>query len=304
MTRINSQHSASAEGSQKVLVFGKSVTKELCRTVDDIIGVLHALGAEVALDVAFARVVEKAQGRTFDVPLFAEVPDDATLAISVGGDGTFLSTAAKIGCREMPILGVNTGRLGFLADVTPDAIESAIRNVIEKKFSISQRSLIAVSVDNRDLGVYPFGLNEVAVLKHDNSSLIEVYTEVDGELLTNYIADGLIVSTPTGSTGYALSVGGPVLSPESPTLCLAPVAPHSLTMRPVILSDKSIITLKVKSRTGHFLIAVDGRSKSLPADTQITLRKADYHINVVKIEGNDFFSTLRNKMMWGVDQRV
>ena len=162
---------------------------------------------------------------------------------------------------------------------------------------MAQRSLIAFEAPGISSSLYPFALNEVAVLKHDNSSLIEVETRVDGRLLTTYVADGLVVSTPTGSTGYALSAGGPILSPDSSTLCLAPVAPHSLTMRPVVLR------LCVKSRTGRFLVALDGRSCSMEAGQEIVLRKADYSVQVVRMQGSDFFHTLRCKMMWGVDQR-
>lgn len=234
---------------------------------------------------------------------FCSLPRNAAMAISLGGDGTFLRTVEKLGRQSVPVLGINTGRLGFLADVAASEIETAVNRIASGSYEVAQRSLIAFEAPGMPSPLYPFALNEVAVLKHDNSSLIEVETRVDGRLLTTYVADGLVVSTPTGSTGYALSAGGPILSPDSSTLCLAPVAPHSLTMRPVVLSDDVVLRLCVKSRTGRFLVALDGRSCSMEAGREIVLRKADYSVQVVRMQGSDFFHTLRCKMMWGLDQR-
>ena len=237
------------------------------------------------------------------VEVFSSCPRNARMAISLGGDGTFLRTVEKLGRQCLPVLGINTGRLGFLADVAASEIEHAVSQIASGSYEVAQRSLIVFEAPGISSSLYPFALNEVAVLKHDNSSLIEVETRVDGRLLTTYVADGLVVSTPTGSTGYALSAGGPILSPDSSTLCLAPVAPHSLTMRPVVLSDDVVLRLCVKSRTGRFLVALDGRSCSMEAGQEIVLRKADYSVQVVRMQGSDFFHTLRCKMMWGVDQR-
>lgn len=294
-----------ATAISSVAVFGKDLKAERSESVSKVIATFRSLGVEVYVESGFAQLMEQQVGSAVcaQIQRFDTCPSCVEMAISMGGDGTFLSTAAKLGQHQVPILGVNTGRLGFLADVTPDRIETALRQIVKGHYNISARTLIAVEVVGGRTDTYPFALNEVAVLKHDNSSLIEVETHVDGQLLTNYLADGLIVSTPTGSTGYALSVGGPVLAPESPTFCVAPVAPHSLTMRPVILSDEGVISLRVKSRSGHFLLAIDGRSKSFAEGSVITLRKAGYKVMVVKTEGNDFFNTLRNKMMWGLDQR-
>lgn len=287
-------------------VFGKAFPSGRTRQVAAVVCGLRALGVEMTVESDFADfLIAEGNGNAVDgLERFEVCPDEATIALSIGGDGTILRTAARLGKRQIPILGINTGRLGFLADITPDHMAQALTQLSKGDYSISERSLIEVEVEGEEMDVYPFALNEVAVLKHDNSSLIEVLTHVDGELLTNYLADGLIVSTPTGSTGYSLSVGGPILSPDSPTFCLAPVAPHSLTMRPVILSDEVNIKLQVHSRSGRYLLAIDGRSISLPEGCTIHLRKADYSVSVIKITGNDFFHTLRGKMMWGVDQRV
>lgn len=289
-----------------IAVFGKTMHEDKCRYAAKLVHQLLAFGFEVKLEKSFAAVMMEAECDlvTSEVELFDAASDGADLAISMGGDGTFLSTAEKLGRRQIPILGINMGRLGFLADVLPDSVEESLRLLAEGRYTLSCRSLIEVRIEDNAFDVYPYALNEIAVLKHDNSSLIEVETHVNDQLLTNYLADGLIVSTPTGSTGYALSVGGPVLAPESPTFCIAPVAPHSLTMRPVILPDDVEITLSVKSRSGRFLVALDGRSVSLTEGTLIRLRRADYNVQVVKTANTNFFCTLRDKMMWGLDQRV
>ena len=228
----------------------------------------------------------------------------ADLVISMGGDGTFLTSAAQVGARGIPILGINTGRLGFLADVSPEDIENALDAVFDGRYTIEQRAVIAMTLDGETYHEYPYALNEVAILKHDNSSLIEIDTHINGALLTNYMSDGLIISTPTGSTGYSLSVGGPIIVPRSGTFCLSPVASHSLSTRPVIVCDDVVITLRVRSRSHNFLIAVDGRSESISENTTITLRRAPYAIGVMKVMHQNFFDTLRDKMMWGADQRI
>lgn len=291
----------------RIALFGKSIQSEKLPFVVETIEELLRLGVEVLLEQHWADILSEAIPHDIFVhlPRYDSKQDYPAIdmAISMGGDGTFLSTAERLGVHQVPVLGVNTGRLGFLADVSSDCISSALQMLVDGRYTLSRRVLIEVEVEGASLDVYPYALNEVALLKHDNSSLIEVETHVDGHLLTNYMADGLIVSTPTGSTGYALSVGGPVVAPESPAFCLAPVAPHSLTMRPIILSDDVTLTLRVKSRTGRFLIAIDGRSCSLKTDALIRVHKAPYTVAVVKMIGNDFYHTLREKMMWGVDQR-
>lgn len=305
VTSNSSEPTTCKKALRRVALFGKSMQPSKCQYLERVVELLKAKGVTVMLERYYAEVLREYQlsGEVMSLPVFDVNDGTIDMAISMGGDGTFLSTAERLGKLQVPILGVNTGRLGFLADVTPETLETALAQVVEGEYSLSKRSVIEVRVEDENFSLFPFALNEIAVLKHDNSSLIEVETHVDGQLLTNYLADGLIVSTPTGSTGYALSVGGPVLAPESPTFCVAPVAPHSLTMRPVILPDEVELSLKVKSRTGRFLVALDGRSKSLADGTTIQLRKADYHVLVVKTAGKGFFHTLREKMMWGLDQR-
>lgn len=231
-------------------------------------------------------------------------PFTADLAVSMGGDGTFLRTAAATGDRGIPILGINTGHLGFLADVTPERIPEALEMIYQGRSVVESHSVIAVSCNNdHPLRTFPYALNEVALLKHDNSSLINIRTEINGDLLADYIADGLIISTPTGSTGYALSVGGPIIAPDSDAFCIAPVAPHSLNVRPFVVKDDVDIRLTVKSRSHRYLLSIDGRSESLAETIEIHLRRASHSVGVVKVEHLKFFDTLRDKMLWGADHR-
>lgn len=291
--------------NMKIALFGNVYQTKKNIYVEAVLRRLARLGATVCIEKAFAGFIREqllVDTSAFEVADVADI--DADVAVSIGGDGTFLSTAASVGHRAIPILGINTGRLGFLADVSPDKIDEALEMVLRGEYVVEQRSVIAVEKDGEPLRTYPFALNEVAVLKHDISSLIEIKVRVNDALLTNYMADGLIVCTPTGSTGYSLSVGGPIIVPHAGSLCISAVASHSLSTRPVILCDDVTISLEVRSRSHNFLISVDGRSESYPDGTIINLRRASYTVGVIKITHQDFFDTLRDKMMWGVDQRI
>ena len=223
--------------------------------------------------------------------------------VAIGGDGTFLRAASMVGSKATPIIGVNTGRLGFLADIHPDEIDHAIAEIADGHYAVEPHAVIMVEADGEIIEGSPFALNDIAVLKRDNAAMISVRTCINGEYLVTYQADGLIVSTPTGSTAYGLSNGGPIIVPDADILCLTPVAPHSLNVRPIVINDDSEITLEVESRSHNFLVAIDGRSEKLLESTRLTIRKAPYTINIVKRDSRSYFSTLREKMMWGADHR-
>ena len=228
---------------------------------------------------------------------------EADFAISMGGDGTFLKTACRVGAKHIPILGVNMGRLGFLADITPDDIESCLQALHDDDYAVEGRAVIQVQADGQPLNECSYALNDVAILKRDTAAMISIRTSINGEYLTTYQADGLIVSTPTGSTAYSLSNGGPVIVPGTGVLVMTAVAPHSLNIRPVVIPDNAVITLDVESRSHSFLVATDGRSEKCGEGTCITLRRAPYNIQVVKRSSTRYFSTLREKLMWGADVR-
>ena len=223
--------------------------------------------------------------------------------ISMGGDGTFLEAANKVGDREIPILGVNMGRLGFLADVLPSEIETTLDYVLRGDHIIEDHTVIKLETNGETVECNPFALNDIAVLKRDSASMISIRAYVNGDFLVNYQADGLIIATPTGSTAYSLSNGGPIIVPQSGSLCITPVAPHSLNIRPIVINDTSVIELEVCSRSHNFLVAVDGRSMKMAEETRLTICKAPYTIKLIKLKSQRYFSTLHEKLMWGADTR-
>ncbi len=286
------------------VLFGNVYQPEKSASVQKLLSVLRSRHADIMIDQSFHAYL--ADTFRINIPDATVIQDNcfsADVAISMGGDGTFLEAARKVGDKQIPILGINMGRLGFLADFTPEDIEYAIDKVCSGKPNCVGRSVLEVEYSTGQPQGYPYALNEVAVLKRDNSSMISIRVEVGGEYLTTYQADGIIVNTPTGSTGYALSVGGPVMMPESGILGLVPVAPHSLNVRPVTIDDNLEIALTIESRSHNFLVAIDGRSEKCMEGTKITIRKAPYKVFIVKRQGGSFFHTLRSKLLWGNDIR-
>ena len=224
---------------------------------------------------------------------------DADFAVSLGGDGTFLRAASRVGKKNIPVVGANMGHPGFLADVAPEEAEAAINDIFEGKYRFVERSVIEAYTDKEAIGGNPYALNEVAVLKRDIASMILIRATLNGEYLTTYQADGLIVSTPTGSTAYSLSNGGPIIVPSTDVLCLTPVAPHSLNVRPIVINDSVTVELEVESRSHNFLIAIDGRSEKMQEGTKVTIRKAPFNIRIVKRLSKQYYKNLRDKMGWG-----
>lgn len=235
------------------------------------------------------------------------IPSDgasAEIALSIGGDGTFLRTARRVAQKNIPIVGINTGHLGYLTDATMNEAEMVINDLINKKYQIEERTMLEVTLDNSDTEIgEPYALNEVAILRQDTSSMISVKTSVNGTYFTTYLGDGLIISTPTGSTAYNLSVGGPILDPTSQNVVLSPISPHSLTMRPLVLRDDAVIQVSPQSRSEIFNISIDGRSNPCPIGTSVTIRKAPFTIKVIQSLRHSFVDTLRDKLMWGADIR-
>lgn len=286
-------------------LFGNVFQAKKSSSVQKLLCLLEERQADLQVDATFYRFLT--EDLQIAVPASARVITDddfeADFLISMGGDGSFLEAARRVGDKGIPILGVNMGRLGFLADVLPEDIEEVVTQIYDGQYSIGERCVLQLDYDRGTPEGYPFALNEVAVLKRDVSSMISIRVDINGEYLTTYQADGLIINTPTGSTGYALSVGGPIMQPGSRTLGLVPVAPHSLTVRPLTLTDDTEIALTVASRNHRFLVSLDGRSEKCSEDVRLTVRKAPYTIKVLKRPGQSFFRTLRTKLMWGTDPR-
>ncbi|MDR1543196.1 MAG: NAD kinase [Prevotellaceae bacterium] len=227
----------------------------------------------------------------------------ADMAISLGGDGTFLDTASKIGGKNIPVLGINAGRLGFLADVSETEIEAVLQDILDKKFRIEQRAVLQMSLSDGEIPTSPFALNEIAVLKQDTSAMLNINAWVDDDFVNAYKSDGLLIATPTGSTAYSMSVGGAILAPNSSNFIILPVASHSLTVRPLVIGDNCKIRLQTASRTGVYQISLDGRSFQISDKTKIFVQKAHYTIKSIQPANHSFFNTLRTKLMWGADIR-
>lgn len=287
-------------------IFGNKFQAEKSANIKQVLQSISATGSRIIIEQDFAEFLR----RHVDISriYFEQAPYQdiaADFAVSIGGDGTFLNTAQLVGNRNMPIIGINTGRLGFISDILPQDADNILRDIAEDNYKIEERSLLQVdelSPTGGDLEG-AFALNEVAILKHDNSSMISIHATVDGNYLATYLADGLIISTPTGSTGYSLSVGGPIISPDSKSIVLSPIAAHSLSVRPIILNDSVKIEFCVHSRSHNFMLAVDGRSESLYEDTTITIQAAPYKLQIVRHNDHSFYDTLRNKLLWGADKR-
>ena len=284
--------------------FGNTYQPKKSVSIRQILASLAQRKAEVSIERAFYDfLVSDPKNALSGVTVFDGNNFDADFVISMGGDGTFLRAASMVGSKQVPILGINTGRLGFLADVTAQEIDHTIQALYEGDYAVETRSVIEVSTSGQKLKGYRCALNDVAILKRDNASMITIHCTVNGDYLTTYQADGLIMSTPTGSTAYSLSNGGPIIVPGTHVFLLTAVAPHSLNVRPIVLSEDSEIQLTVESRTHNYLVALDGRSEPLQETTRLRLRKAPYRVRVIKSADTKYFHTLRKKMMWGADQR-
>jgi NAD+ kinase len=231
-----------------------------------------------------------------------EIEGKCDYVFSIGGDGTMLETAAIVKDSGIPIVGINSGRLGFLSSISREDITMAIDALLTGNFSIETRSLLELDSPGHIFGDSGFAMNEFTLQKK-NSAMITIQVWLDEYFLNSYWADGLIVSTPTGSTAYSLSVGGPLVTTDTRGFIISPIAPHNLTVRPIVIPDSNTIRLRVKSRNNEFLLSMDSRSVSLTADTEIILKKAGFGISLIRLKNQDFYTTLRNKLMWGADKR-
>ena len=232
-----------------------------------------------------------------------DLDDTIDFVISLGGDGTLLDTVTLVRNKNIPIVGINFGRLGFLASIGKEELATAVSSLKQRTFIIDKRSLIHLDSSEPLFSDCPYGLNEFAIHKTDTSPMIKIHTYLNGEFLNTYWADGLIVATPTGSTGYSLSCNGPVVFPESSSFVITPVAPHNLNVRPIVVPDNNIISFEVEGRADHFLCTMDSRKQVADKKVQLAVRKEKFSISLVRLNENNFLQTLRNKLSWGLDRR-
>ncbi|AEA42120.1 NAD kinase [Fluviicola taffensis] len=290
----------------RVALYSKKVTKATIPVFVRFAEMIHRFGWKLVLEKELKEQLVKKAGMCLDADVFTRHEDfhnGIDLAFSIGGDGTFLRTVSFIRNSGVPILGINTGRLGFLANISDLQFEEALELVRQKRYDYQKRSLLRVETERSIYGPDNVAMNEVTLLKKDTSSMITVNTFLEDKYLNSYWADGLIVATPTGSTAYNLSCGGPIVTPGCQVHIITPIAPHNLNVRPVVVPDNMPIRLSIEGRERNYLISLDGNAKSIKQNEEVLIRKAEYMINVIKLEDTNFLDTIRNKMSWGKDQR-
>lgn len=292
----------------KIAIFGQYYQNDTRPIIKDIFVYLNHNHVELVIEEAFLKIlyaeeILKKEYKTFST--FKDLDSSFDLLISIGGDGTILRAITYVRNSGIPILGINAGRLGFLAKVQKENIELFLQSILDKNYTFSKRTLLSIDSNpkNSEIKDLNFALNEISVSRKDTTSMITVETYLNGEYLTSYWADGLIISTPTGSTGYSLSCGGPVLTPDVKSLVITPIAPHNLNARPLVIPDKTEIILKVSGREPQFLVSLDSRIATMNNETVLTIKKTQFKINMVEIQDETFLKTLRNKLLWGVDKR-
>ena len=289
-----------------VSVYGRKVNKQNVNHYLELIKILKGFGWNPIIHSDLKQLLIKKAGLPESTDEFSshnDLKSGIDLSLSIGGDGTFIQNVKFIRDSGIPILGVNTGRMGFLSNISKDHIAEAIGLVRDKKYVHQERSLIRVETERDIFGEENFALNEITLQKKDTSSMITVHASLEGKYLNSYWADGLIVSTPSGSTAYSLSCGGPIITPGCQVHILTPIAPHNLNVRPIVVPDHMPIKLNIEGRNRSYLISLDGKSHSIRQNEEVIIHKADYMVNVIKFEENNFLDTIRNKMLWGKDKR-
>ena len=292
--------------TRRIAIFGRSFNTGSQAVIESFFSILKENNFEVWL---YSALLDNAYENGFTLPDNIQIFDHNFQAkgfdflFSIGGDGTFLRSARMIGETGVPIVGINTGRLGFLADNPDDTIVETLTAILSGDYRLEERSLLQLNTDCHSFTGCNFALNDISILRRDTSSLIIIHVYIDGEFLNSYWADGLIISTPTGSTAYNMSAGGPIVLPQSKSIVITPIAPHSLTVRPLVIPEGSKITLRVESRSSNFLVSVDSQSTAFETNKELIITRAPHTVKIVKLKNHGFYETLRTKLMWGQDKR-
>ncbi|HEX5169824.1 MAG TPA: NAD kinase [Cyclobacteriaceae bacterium] len=289
----------------KVGVHGKDFNRQSAPFIERILEILQAHKTETFISTKFHKNLKSTPFRKFKFKTYE--PGDnlknLDVLLSIGGDGTLLESVTHVGKTEVPILGINTGRLGFLATISREETEEALTLLFKKEFRIDKRAVLKLESNEDLFDGLNFALNDFTIVKKDTSSMITVHTYIDGELLNSYWSDGIIVATPTGSTGYSLSCGGPLVFPRSGNFVITPVSPHNLTVRPIVVSDQCEITFQVEGRSKRYLVSLDSRIATVDETVKLKIVKADFRVNLIEVKGHHYFKTLRQKLNWGLDVR-
>ncbi|HNW96988.1 MAG TPA: NAD kinase [Bacteroidales bacterium] len=290
-----------------IALYGRTLTNGFGNCIQQLINILEQSNCGIYVYEPFAEVIKKIVHFKYPVTTFTkhrEICNNVSYVFSIGGDGTLLNTITLVKDSGIPVMGINTGRLGFLASISKEEVPAAVKAVLNKDFIVEKRSLLQLTMEENLFGKLNFALNELSVRKKDSSSMISINVYVNDEYLNSYWADGLIVATPTGSTAYSLSCGGPIISPDSENFIITPISSHNLTVRPVVIPDKYTIRLKISDeRNRKFLVSLDSRTQTIDNETELYITKSDFFFNLIKLKNESFFSTIRNKLMWGIDKR-
>jgi NAD+ kinase len=291
----------------KIAIYGQSPDKISKNIFLELLNISKNEGIILFIEEKYNTILLKKSKISHNHKLFSshnDLDSSIDLMITIGGDGTLLRSITFVRDLGIPIIGINTGRLGFLATLNQEILNVELKKILKAEFDVEERSLLEVSIgNNQNFSDFNFALNEVSVGRKNTTSMIEIKTILDGEYLNTYWADGLIVSTPTGSTGYSLSCGGPIMTPSSQTFSITPIAPHNLNARPLVISDEIKIELSVEGREKSHLLSLDSQIISLKNNVKIYIKKANYKVKLASISDNSFYKTLRNKLLWGEDRR-
>ncbi|MFZ4739801.1 MAG: NAD kinase [Bacteroidales bacterium] len=290
----------------KIALFGKNINNESIEYMKLLVEQLENTGIALMVYEPFFKAIENKVSFNKDVQFFkehTEIHNQVNFLLSVGGDGTLLDTITLVRDSGVPILGINLGRLGFLASINKEMIIPAINAIIEGNYTLDKRTLVKIESENNLFGELNYALNEMTVYKKNPLSMLSIKVFVNNEFLNVYWADGLIIATPTGSTAYSLSCGGPIITPDSENFIITPISTHNLTVRPIVIPDNSLIKIQVESRESDYFASLDSRFISVPSTTELTVKKESFHINLLKMNNQNFFSTIRHKLLWGSDVR-
>jgi len=289
-----------------IAIFGSPYPEHFSKYIQHLIKKLETEHINLIIEEEFSVFLENNIRFNKSISTFNSyetLKNKADFLLSIGGDGTLLKAVTYVRESEIPIMGINTGRLGFISSISADQIDDAITDILKGNYKINERTLLELNTNNQLFKEKNFALNEVAVSKKDTSSMIRIDAYVDDEFLNTYWADGLVVSTPTGSTGYSLSCGGPIIMPGTNNIIITPNAPHNLNVRPIVIDDNSVVKLKVEDRDQLALVSLDSRSRAFDSETELIIKKASFKIKLVQPQNNSFTKTIRHKLMWGLDKR-
>ena len=288
-----------------IAIYARTTNENITQDVRKLLLRIVGTGMGIVIYEPYYRFLKQKLDLGKDIQTFKnhkELIKKAKYLISLGGDGTLLQTIRLVRDSGIPVLGVNTGRLGFLANASREDIDQVLDALVTKKFKLDKRALLRLETKSGLFGDENFALNEFTIVKKD-PTMMTIHAYIDGQFLNSYWADGLIVSTPTGSTAYSLSCGGPIVVPDAKNFIITPIAPHNLNVRPIVIADNETLTLKIEGRSNTYLVSLDSRSETVDPTVEFTIRKEDFYINLIRFEDHNFFNTIRGKLMWGMDKR-